>query len=239
MLLCFGTLPGVARADFEEVRIVRVEPVQIQTCAPAPRTAQSQPPQRQPGAGITGTQILGGAAGAAVGGAVGNQFGSGSGKTAATIAGAGAGAYAGYKLTEQPPAASAAQPPAASAAQPQQQVSPGISGTQALGTAAGAAVGGVVGHQFGSGAGNTAATVAGAGLGAYAGYKLTEGKPAQPPPAPKPGPLAQQGEVQCTIATRHRVEYARANGLAGEVMMTSKPTGPSLLMSFCGDAPCN
>ncbi|MGZ8211944.1 MAG: glycine zipper 2TM domain-containing protein [Burkholderiales bacterium] len=167
MLLCFGTLPGVASADFEEVRIVRVEPVELQTCAPAPRTAQSQPPQRQPGAGITGTQILGGAAGAAVGGAVGNQFGSGSGKTAATIAGA--------------------------------------------------------------------------GVGAYAGYKLTEGKPAQTPPkpAPKPGPLAQQEQVQCTIATRHRVEYARANGLVGEVMMTSKPTGPSLLMSFCGDAPCN
>jgi uncharacterized protein YcfJ len=110
-------LPGAASADFEEVRILRTEPFQVQTCpspgqmvqAPQPAPQQSQQQQNPPAQGITGREILGGVAGAAVGGLLGNQVGSGSGRTAATVAGAGAGAYAGYKLAEQKPAQQ--QPP--------------------------------------------------------------------------------------------------------------------------------
>jgi uncharacterized protein YcfJ len=165
LLVGGGATFNPARADFEEVRILRVEPVQVQSCAPAQQMAQ--PPQAQPqdNATITGKQLLGGAAGAAVGG--------------------------------------------------------------------------VVGHQFGSGSGRTAATVAGAGLGAYAGYKLTESK-IQPTPAPASAPAAgEPAQTTCSLVTQHRVEYARSNGLVGHVLMSSQPTGSSLLMSFCGDAPCN
>jgi hypothetical protein len=116
---------------------------------------------------------------------------------------------------------------------PQQQSGFGISGREALGTAAGAAVGGVLGHQVGSGRGQTAATVAGAAVGGFAGYKLSgeAPKPAAPPPQ------AQQ-QIIC-LGTQYRVSYSRTNGLQGDVMMSSMPTSPSLLVNFCGDKPCN
>ena len=111
--LSLALIPASARADFEEVRILRTEPVQVQICPPpgqVAQTPQAPPPPAPPAAkpvvgGLTGKELLGGAAGAAVGGLLGNQVGSGSGRTAATIAGAGVGAYAGYKLAEEKPAA--------------------------------------------------------------------------------------------------------------------------------------
>ncbi len=98
---------------------------------------------------------------------------------------------------------------------------------------AGAAVGGLLGSQVGSGSGRTAATIAGAGVGAYAGYKLAEEKPPAQAAAPQPAQPA------CTLATHYRVSYARTNGLQGDVMMSSHPTGASLMINFCGDRPCN
>src|SRR5688572_24812905 len=101
IMSCLGMLlPGAASADFEEVRILRTEPFQVQTCptggqmvqAPQPAPQQPQQQQNPPGQGLTGREILGGVAGAAVGGLLGNQVGSGSGRTAATVAGAGVGA---------------------------------------------------------------------------------------------------------------------------------------------------
>ena len=123
LVLCIGMAPAAALADFEEVRILRTEPQQVQICpAPGqalpPPQAAAQPPQPKPsGPGLSGKEVLGGVAGAAVGGLLGSQVGSGSGRTAATIAGAGVGAYAGYKLAEekpqQPPPVAAAPPPGA------------------------------------------------------------------------------------------------------------------------------
>ena len=119
--LNLALVPVAAHADFEEVRILRTEPVQVQICPPPGQVVQAPqaPPPPAPPAtkpvvgGLTGKELLGGAAGAAVGGLLGNQVGSGSGRTAATIAGAGVGAYAGYKLAEEKPAA-APQAPAQS-----------------------------------------------------------------------------------------------------------------------------
>jgi hypothetical protein len=118
-LLWMGALPGAAWADFEEVRIVRTDPIQVQICpapgqvvqapqaglppAPAPQPQAQPQPQNTVVGGLTGKEILGGVAGAAVGGLLGNQVGSGSGRTAATVAGAGVGAYAGYKLAQDKP----------------------------------------------------------------------------------------------------------------------------------------
>jgi uncharacterized protein YcfJ len=112
-----------------------------------------------------------------------------------------------------------------------------VSGREILGGVAGAAVGGLLGNQVGSGSGRTAATVAGAGVGAYAGYKLAEEKPkAPPPPAPAQAQVAQPA---CMLVTHYKVFYARPNGMQGDVMMSSHPTGAALLINFCGDRPCN
>jgi hypothetical protein len=113
VLAPLAALPLAASADFEDVRILRTEPVQIQQpCPPgvaaqapaaaAPPPAPAAPP---PSGGITGQQVLGTVAGAAVGGLVGHQIGGGSGRTAATAVGAAAGGFAGYKLSEQKPPA--------------------------------------------------------------------------------------------------------------------------------------
>lgn len=119
-LCALNLVPVTAHADFEEVRILRTEPVQVQICPPpgeVVQAPQAPPPPAPPASkplvgGLTGKELLGGAAGAAVGGLLGNQVGSGSGRTAATIAGAGVGAYAGYKLAEEkPPAPAQAQAP--------------------------------------------------------------------------------------------------------------------------------
>lgn len=117
-----GVLPGGARAEFEEVRILRTEPIQVQqACPPALSTAAPQSPAPAPApvtGGVTGREALGTAAGAVVGGVLGHQVGSGSGQTAATILGAAAGGFAGYKLAEEKPKAPAPPPPQAQAATP-------------------------------------------------------------------------------------------------------------------------
>ena len=100
---------SVAWAEFEEVRILRADPIQTQTCT-APAPAQAPPAQSS---GITGREVLGGVAGAAVGGLLGNQVGRGSGRTAATVGGAAVGGFAGYKLAEEKPQAQPAQTSAA------------------------------------------------------------------------------------------------------------------------------
>ena len=124
----FCLMPFAAFAEFEEVRILRTEPLQIQQpCppgvvvqAPAPApvaAAPAAPPPPPPAAGgVTGTQILGTVAGAAVGGLLGNQVGGGSGRTAATVGGAAVGGFAGYKLTEEKPKPAAPPPPPQAAA---------------------------------------------------------------------------------------------------------------------------
>jgi predicted lipid-binding transport protein (Tim44 family) len=162
--LCFATaaltlaaFTEAAFAEYEEVRILRADPVQSQTCP----------------------------AGAA--------------------------------------AAPAAPPPASS----------GLSGREMLGGVAGAAVGGLLGNQVGSGGGRTAATIGGAALGGFAGYKLAEEKPQQAAAA------QPQGAPACILTTQYRVQYARPNGMQGEVMMSSQPTAQALMINFCGDRPCN
>jgi hypothetical protein len=117
---------------------------------------------------------------------------------------------------------------------PPPQAGIGITGKEALGTAAGAVAGGLLGHQVGRGTGQTAATVAGAAVGGFAGYKLTEEKPKAAPPPPQ----AQQAQVVC-LMTQYRVFYSRPSGLQGDVMMSSMPTSQSLMINFCGDRPCN
>src|SRR5688500_8648936 len=83
-LWCLGMLlPGAASADFEEVRVLRTEPFQVQTCPPTGQVVQAPQPtphqaqqaqqthqqqQNPPAQGITGREIPGGVAGAAVGG---------------------------------------------------------------------------------------------------------------------------------------------------------------------------
>jgi hypothetical protein len=124
VLLCLT--PFAASAEFEEVRIVRTEPIQIQqacppgvvTQAPPPpvAVAPAPPPPPPAGGGITGTEVLGSVAGAAVGGLLGHQVGGGSGRTAATVGGAAVGGYAGYKLAEQKPKPAAPPPPPQAAA---------------------------------------------------------------------------------------------------------------------------
>jgi uncharacterized protein YcfJ len=156
-------LAATAAAEFEEVRITRTEPIQVQQACPA---------------GI----------------------------------------------------APVAQAPAPA---PQPQSAPLVTGKEALGTAAGAVVGGVLGHQVGSGTGRTVATVAGAAAGGFAGYKLTEEKP-KPPASPL---QAQQTQTVC-LSTQYRVFYARQSGLQGDVLMSSSPTSPALIINFCGDKPC-
>ena len=165
-----STLPGIASAEFEEVRIVRTEPIQVQQPCP-------------PGVG---------------------------------------------------PVAQA-QPPAVAPPPPPPPASGGITGKEALGTVGGAVVGGLLGNQVGSGSGRTAATVGGAALGGFAGYKLTEEKPK--PAAPPPPPQAQAQQTVC-LMTQYRVFYARQSGLQGDVLMSSQPTSPSLMINFCGDKPC-
>lgn len=139
VLLCLT--PFTASAEFEEVRIVRTEPIQIQQACPPGVVTQAPPPAPvaapgvppppgavaapgappppppQAGGGITGTEVLGTVAGAAVGGLLGNQVGSGSGRTAATVGGAAVGGFAGYKLAEQKPKPPAAPPPQAAVQQ--------------------------------------------------------------------------------------------------------------------------
>ena len=161
LVLAVCAVPTAAKAEFEEVRITRTEPIQVQQpCPPSLQTPAPQP-QAQPQSGI------------------------------------------------------------------------GISGKEALGTAAGAAFGGVLGHQVGKGSGQTAATVVGAAAGGFAGYKLTEEKP-KPQPAQPP----QQAQVVCMM-TQYRVFYSRPSGLQGDVMMSSMPTSQSLMINFCGERPCN
>ena len=120
-----AALPTAALAEFEEVRIVRTEPIQIQQqCPPgvvaaAPAPVPPPPPAAPPpSGGITGQEALGTLAGAAVGGLLGHQVGGGSGRTAATVAGAGVGGFAGYKLAEEKPKPAAPPPP------PQAQAAP-------------------------------------------------------------------------------------------------------------------
>jgi hypothetical protein len=120
LALFLGMLPLGAAAEFEEVRIMRTEPVQIQqpcppgvvTQAPPPAAAPAAPP---PSGGITGQEALGTVAGAAVGGLLGHQVGGGTGRTAATVLGAGVGGFAGYKLAEEKPKPAAPPPPQAQA----------------------------------------------------------------------------------------------------------------------------
>jgi hypothetical protein len=166
-----AALPIGAAAEFEEVRIMRTEPIQIQQpCppgivaqAPAPAPAVAPPPPPPPTGGVTGQEVLG--------------------------------------------------------------------------TVAGAAVGGLLGHQIGGGSGRTTATVIGAGVGGFAGYKLAEEKPK--PAAPPPPPPQAQAQVQpICLMTQYRVFYARQSGLQGDVVMSSQPTSPSLMINFCGDKPC-
>ena len=116
---------AAAYAEFEEVKITRTEPIQVQQACPPSVVAQAQPgapapapaPQPQSGPGITGKEALGTVAGAAVGGVLGHQVGSGRGQTAATVVGAAAGGYAGYKLAGDAP-----KPAAAAAPQGQQVI---------------------------------------------------------------------------------------------------------------------
>lgn len=176
MALTFAALPLGAAAEFEEVRIMRTEPVQIQQACPPGVVAQTAPPP-VPGAPVPA------------------------------------------------PAAAAPPPPAAG----------GVTGKEVLGTVAGAAVGGLLGHQVGGGAGRTAATAVGAAAGGFAGYKLTEEKPK--PAAPPPPPPQAQAQPIC-LMTQYRVFYARQSGLQGDVVMSSQPTSPSLMINFCGDKPC-
>ena len=98
---------NAAWAEFEEVRILRADPIQTQTCT-APAAVQAPPPPAPQSSGVTGREVLGGVAGAAVGGLLGSQVGRGSGRTAATVGGAAVGGFAGYKLAEEKPQA---QPP--------------------------------------------------------------------------------------------------------------------------------
>ena len=124
-----AAFPAAAAAEFEEVRIVRTEPIQIQQpCppgvvvqapAPAPAPAPAAPPPPPPSGGITGTEVLGTVAGAAVGGLLGNQIGGGSGRTTATVLGAAAGGFAGYKIAEEKPKPAAPPPPPQAQAQVQ------------------------------------------------------------------------------------------------------------------------
>jgi hypothetical protein len=123
--LLLASLPTAALAEFEEVRIVRTEPIQIQQqCPPgvvavAPAPVPPPPPAAPPpSGGITGQEALGAVAGAAVGGLLGHQVGGGSGRTAATVGGAAVGGFAGYKIAEEKPKPPAAPPP------PQAQAAP-------------------------------------------------------------------------------------------------------------------
>jgi hypothetical protein len=75
--------------------------------------------------------------------------------------------------------------------------------------------------------------VGGAAVGGFAGYKLAEDKP-----KPSPSQQAQQAQLVC-LMTQYRVFYSRPSGLQGDVMMSSMPTSPSLMINFCGDRPCN
>jgi uncharacterized protein YcfJ len=110
-----AVLCSPALAEFEEVRILRADPIQTQTCT-APAPSQGPPPPAQQSSGITGREVLGGVAGAAVGGVLGSQVGRGSGKTAATVGGAALGGFAGYKLAEEKPQAPPPQQAQAAAA---------------------------------------------------------------------------------------------------------------------------
>ena len=124
VLLCLT--PFGASAEFEEVRILRTEPIQIQqacppgvvTQAPPPPVAAAPvPPPPPPAGGVTGTEVLGTVAGAAVGGLLGNQVGRGGGRTAATVGGAAVGGVVGYKLAEEKPKPVAPPPPPQAAVQ--------------------------------------------------------------------------------------------------------------------------
>jgi uncharacterized protein YcfJ len=119
--LALAAMPFGAAAEFEEVRIVRTEPVQMQQSCPPGVLAQAAAPAAPPPStgGITGKEVLGTVAGAAVGGLLGNQIGAGSGRTAATAVGAAAGGFAGYKLVEEK-----AKPAAPQAAPAQAQAQP-------------------------------------------------------------------------------------------------------------------
>jgi hypothetical protein len=128
LAVLFCLVPLGASAEFEEVRIVRTEPIQIQqacppgvvTQAPPPPVAVAPPPPPPPaGGGVTGREVLGTVAGAAVGGLLGHQVGGGSGRTAATVGGAAAGGFVGYKLTEEKPKPVAPPPPPQAAIQQQ------------------------------------------------------------------------------------------------------------------------
>ena len=165
--LMLAAVPFGAAAEFEEVKIVRTEPIQTQQVCPPGIVAHAAPAQ------------------------------------------------VSAPAAEPPPPAS------------------GVTGKEVLGTVAGAAVGGLLGHQIGGGSGRTAATVVGAAAGGFAGYKLAEEKPK--PAAPPPSQA--QAQPLCVI-THYRVFYARQSGLQGEVIMSSQPTSPSLLINFCGDKPC-
>ena len=168
IVLPLAAMPLGAAAEFEEVRIVRTEPIQIQQPCPPGVVAQAAPPPQAPAA-----------------------------------------------------------PPAPAG---------GITGKEVLGTVAGAAVGGLLGNQVGGGSGRTAATAVGAAAGGFAGYKLAEEKPK--PAAPAPPPHAQAPVQPICLMTQYRVFYARQSGLQGDVVMSSQPTSPSLMINFCGDKPC-
>ncbi|MES2742243.1 MAG: glycine zipper 2TM domain-containing protein [Pseudomonadota bacterium] len=95
---CFGALPAVQAADFEDFgRVVRVTPQVEQVNHPRQecRTeyVQVPVPQQAPQRSMGGS-IIGGIAGALVG----NQVGGGTGRTAATAAGAIAGAVMGDRI---------------------------------------------------------------------------------------------------------------------------------------------
>jgi uncharacterized protein YcfJ len=110
---------STAAAQFEEVRIVRTEPVQTQQPCPPGAGSVAQAPAPAPQPLVTGREALGTGAGALIGGVLGHQVGGGTGRTVATVAGVAAGGFAGYKLAEEKPKA-AAPPPAQ--AQPAQTV---------------------------------------------------------------------------------------------------------------------
>jgi uncharacterized protein YcfJ len=109
-------LSASAAAEFEEVRITRTDPIQVQQACPpgiAPVAQAPAPVPPPPGAPlVTGREALGTAAGAVVGGVLGHQVGGGTGKTAATVAGAAVGGFAGYKLAEEKPKPAAPPPQA-------------------------------------------------------------------------------------------------------------------------------
>ncbi|MET3130443.1 uncharacterized protein YcfJ [Oxalobacteraceae bacterium GrIS 1.11] len=94
--LCFGALPLVQAADFEDFgRVVRTTPQVEQVNHPRQecRTEYVQT-QQQPQQRSMGGSVIGGIAGALLG----NQVGGGNGRTAATAAGAIAGAITGDRI---------------------------------------------------------------------------------------------------------------------------------------------